>query len=315
MMAGRPKPTAQNPTGQFRTSGAEDLVLKAFATSPVWPTASAGIFARIYCSVVDQPQVKDFGLLVVADLAWWREIKPAHPPLAPNMGVCKITGEGNWEKIGMPEETADLMEEWKSLRDESARKQEFVGRLILVTVAGDLAIFSFAATRQIPTPVDAFIALLSVALTTLSYFWILRNFYSGMRIAQYIKDYIEPKTGLHWENWRNQSRRRGQPQAKPKIQADIFSTFYHSLLSLSLIVSIILIWAPQSHYVGNGTSLPLHVSVATSVALTAGFVLFVVVWYVLANITFVSRIRSEIRQLIFEMLGTSESADEQRRAT
>jgi hypothetical protein len=215
----------------------------------------------------------------------------------------------------MPEETADLIEEWKSLRDEIARKQGFVERLIVVTVAGDLAIFSFAATRQIPTPVDAFMALLSIALTTLSYFWILRSFYSGMRIAQYIKEYIEPKTGLHWENWRNQSRRRAQPEAKPRIQADIFSTFYHSLLSLALIVSIILIWAPQSHYVGNGTSLPLHVSVATSVAFTAGVVLFVVVWYVLANITYISHIRSDIRQLIFEMVETSESTDERRRTT
>ena len=211
----------------------------------------------------------------------------------------------------MPEETADLMEEWKSLRDEVARKQEFVERLILVTVAGDLAIFSFAATRQIPTPIDAFIALLSIALTTASYFWILRNFYSGMRISQYIKDVIEPKTGLYWENWVHQSRRRTDPGARPRIHTDVFSNFYHALLGLSLIVSIILIWAPQWHYVGKGTPQPLRVSVATSTALTVGAVLFVIVWYVLANIAFVSRIRSDIRQLMIEMQRTSGSPDEQ----
>jgi hypothetical protein len=61
MMADRPTPTPQNPTGHFRTSGAEDMVLKAFATSPAWPTASAGIFARTYCWVADQPQVKALG--------------------------------------------------------------------------------------------------------------------------------------------------------------------------------------------------------------------------------------------------------------
>jgi hypothetical protein len=89
MMAGRPTRTPQNPTGQFRTSGAEDLVLEASAVSPVWPNASAGIFARSRRRVVDQPRVKHFGPLVVATVAWWREIKLAHPPLAPNRASAR----------------------------------------------------------------------------------------------------------------------------------------------------------------------------------------------------------------------------------
>jgi hypothetical protein len=198
-------------------------------------------------------------------------------------------------------ENAFLIEEWKNLRDEISRKQSFVERLILASVGGNLAIFSLAATGQIPSPVNAFVALLPIILTTLSYFWILRNFYSGARIASYIKEIIEPKTGLGWETWLNSLRRETEPGGKITFRADIFSVYFHSLMILSLIVCIVLIWAPYWSYIITplpGAAQTQQLPLNPSLWLTGIAIAFWLIWYIFVRIAFINQNRKDIRQLM-----------------
>jgi hypothetical protein len=92
--------------------------------------------------------------------------------------------------------------------------------------------------------VNAFLALLGIVLTSLSYFWILKNLYSGFRIAAYIREYIEPHTGLNWETWLLRSRSASEPLPKHPPVNDFFRVFHNSLLYVALVVSIVLIWVP-----------------------------------------------------------------------
>lgn len=148
---------------------------------------------------------------------------------------------------------ADLMEEWKSLRQEVARKQSFVERLVLTTIAGNLAIYSFAFSLQSHYPIDAVVALLPIILSAMSYFWILRSLYSVQRITKYIKDRIEPHTGLNWESWLLLTRSRMQTDGKIKLRENIFGVFYHTFFSLSIVVAITLIWLPHCQYDSNAS--------------------------------------------------------------
>jgi glucoamylase len=60
---------------QSWTSGAKDAVVAALSTR-VWATVGRGIVNEVYWPAVDQPQVKDFGFLVVGPPGW-REVKRA----------------------------------------------------------------------------------------------------------------------------------------------------------------------------------------------------------------------------------------------
>lgn len=210
----------------------------------------------------------------------------------------------------MANENRDLIEEWKVLRDEIARKQSFVERLVVTTVAGNLTIFSFAASLQGITPVNAFIALLPMLLTTISYFWILRNLYSGFRIAKYIREYIEPKTQLNWEAWMSLSRRKTQPEGRMKIRADVFAVYYHSLLVISLVVCIALIWVPKLSYgeltAGGGTGAPEVQPAPTEVylVLTISAVMVWVIWYLVAKVLFIDYTKGSIGRFVKEMEDT-----------
>ncbi len=198
----------------------------------------------------------------------------------------------------------NLIEEWKKLRDEVARKQIFVERLVVITVSGNLAIFSFASSLQRIDPVNAFIALLSILLTTISYFWILRNLLSGFRIAKYIKEYIEPKTGLNWETWLGVSRRGTQQEGKIKMRADFFSIFYHSLFIISLLECIVLIWAAHWPYripsiQAVTVSNQVHqVPADICVLLTLAALIFWGIWYFVARVLFVDPTTRDIRNLL-----------------
>jgi len=134
-----------------------------------------------------------------------------------------------------------LMEEWKELRKEGNRKQMFVERLLLTTIAGNLAIYSFAFSKENPSLLNASIVLLPVFLTTISYFWILRNLYSGLRCIKYIAEKIEPYTGLGWEKWLIKGREKTQTKGKIYLFEDIFKIFYHFFLIISPLLSTIIV--------------------------------------------------------------------------
>lgn len=145
----------------------------------------------------------------------------------------------------MSSHVENLMEEWKVLRGEIARKQDFAERLVLTTVAGNLAIYSFTFSLQRIAPINAFIALVPIILTTVSYFWMLRSVYSGLRIVRYIKEYIEPNVGLYWETWVHLSRRPTQPRGEVRIGEDIYRLLYYFFLVVSLVMCMAIIWGPS----------------------------------------------------------------------
>ena len=182
----------------------------------------------------------------------------------------------------------NMMEEWKSLRNEIARKQDFVERLVLTTATGNLVIYSFAFSLQELAPMNAFIALLPIFLTTITYFWILRNLHSALRIVKYIKEKIDPNTGIGWENWIQQSRRVAQPKGRIRVNENVFSLFYHFFLVVSLLVSITSVWAPHWPY-GNNASLIRNIPVNMSVWITIFIILFWILWYILARFLWIGR--------------------------
>jgi glucoamylase len=83
---------------QTWTSGAKDVVTTAL-TGRVWVTVGQGIVNEVYWPSADQPQVKDFGFLVVGPPGW-REVKrvgrykvrPAADPMVP-LPVVVHTGD------------------------------------------------------------------------------------------------------------------------------------------------------------------------------------------------------------------------------
>lgn len=203
----------------------------------------------------------------------------------------------------MKAQNEHLMTEWKELRDEIARKQAFVEKLIVTTVTGDLAIFSFVSIQQIPYPINAFLALvLPLILTTLSYFWIRRYFYSGARIARYIKETIEPHAGLGWEKWLSSIRRETEPDGKVKFNADIFGVFYHSLLALSLMVCLVLIWAPLWPLINSVSTLQsaqLSTVEVRSCAIFSGIaIVFWVIWHLTAHWTIITEVQRDTRKMM-----------------
>jgi hypothetical protein len=147
----------------------------------------------------------------------------------------------------MTNEEKDLLDEWENLREEVARKQDFGQQLILSTVAGSFAIFSFAL-RDL-SMLNAFLALLPIIIITFAYYWILKDSYSAMRITKYLREYIEPKTKLHWETWlqmfREEQRiRREEEPKKRQISVDIvYDPIYHAFYGVSLLICISIIWA------------------------------------------------------------------------
>jgi len=180
-------------------------------------------------------------------------------------------------------ETGYLVEEWKSLRDEIARKQSFVERLVLTTVTGNLAIFAFASSQEEIAPANAFLALLPIVLTSLAYFWILRNLRSGYRISDYIRERIEPHTNFGWETWLVRARPPSETTPKGPVASNFFAVFYNSLLCVSLIVCVALIWLPRHSAAGAALTTSGHAS--GSVLANSGFTLAAVVlwlaWYLI----------------------------------
>ena len=200
----------------------------------------------------------------------------------------------------MPDRTESLMEEWKSLREESQRKQDFVERLVLTTVTGNLLIYSFAFSMQELTPINAFIALLPIFLTTMSYFWILKDLQSALRIVTYIKNVIEPNIGTGWENWMQQARQEAQPQGKIRIEENVFTLFYHFFLWVSLIVSYVAIWAP--HWPYRNSSIPIDSTpMDMCMLLTGGITLFWIAWYFTARGLCIKRRIKDIEKLNQEL--------------
>ena len=92
------------------------------------------------------------------------------------------------------------IEEWKTLREEIARKQTFSEKNFMYMMAANFAIYAFA----LPNSEFGFsvICLIPAILTPIAYWINLMHRHSGERIAFYIKNELEPfLPGLGWEHW------------------------------------------------------------------------------------------------------------------
>jgi hypothetical protein len=85
---------------------------------------------------------------------------------------------------------AIILEEWKELRAEIARKQSFGERIRVATGAANLAIMAFGLKDC--GIEGAIVCILPIIVTSLSYVWLLTYIFSGRRIALYIKEKLEP---------------------------------------------------------------------------------------------------------------------------
>lgn len=99
----------------------------------------------------------------------------------------------------MCNECDNRLEEWKSLREEIARKQASCERIALSAVGANLAVYSLAL-QNIESATVIAVLMLPPFLASVGHYWILTHFHSVRRIAKYIRDVLEPKTGIGWEN-------------------------------------------------------------------------------------------------------------------
>ena len=223
----------------------------------------------------------------------------------------------------MPSKTMYLIEEWKSLREEITHKQSFTERLIVSSVGGNLAIYSFALGEALgePTVLSAFLALLPIVLTTMTYIWLLRGIKSIQRIRKYIIEVLAPELGVVWEIYVQPFRdekvaTRGKENvAEGKIKkllnrlasvllfpfryvssipskikdADLFSLFYHIFYLASVILFFLILWVP--HWVcrdippqsSSQVSQLDQISMRMRTVLSISAVLFATIWYALAH--------------------------------
>jgi hypothetical protein len=93
------------------------------------------------------------------------------------------------------------LEEYKALRTEIANKQSSIERIILSTIAGNFAIYSFGLTgKPAERPLCWLVALIPALVSGVACSWITKNVRSCENIANYIRLEIEKNVnGLHWE--------------------------------------------------------------------------------------------------------------------
>jgi hypothetical protein len=204
----------------------------------------------------------------------------------------------------MPQKKEYLLDEWKILREEIARKQAFNERLTITQVAGNLAIYSFSLSSSsgffgMPpmASLRPVIALLPVVLSTLVFYWILKENYSVLRIVWYIKKYIEPKTGLKWETSLQELRgsvggeqKQGISRKNPKLSkyAPIYSPIYNTFHYLSCLLAITLL-------IASNTSLPNLIGWGASIIIS------VFIWRLITHRAWINEKLKQIHDLSIKM--------------
>lgn len=134
-----------------------------------------------------------------------------------------------------------IFEEWKSLRGEIARRQESIERILLASIAGSGAIYSFAL-KDSSEVISALFVLLPIITTTISYYWILTIIFSTTRISKYISEYIEPNlSGLGWEKWVNRPENARHNNARlPKVTT--YGLIYNCTYLVSCFLCVVKIY-------------------------------------------------------------------------
>lgn len=181
-----------------------------------------------------------------------------------------------------------IMEEWRVLRSEIARKQAFAEQ-ILVTIGGaNFAVIAYGVKDL--SFEGVFVCLLPTIISSVAYLWLLTYIYSGFRIAAYIKTELEPKiSGMNWENWLSANAGKFKFCIKNSY-ALLMNTFYCISLAASLLKIALL-------YTGsNPPAYPL-------VPLIIWVVVFWAVWILAVDLIFVRRAVRDIRNVHREIQG------------
>ena len=195
----------------------------------------------------------------------------------------------------------DYLDEWKSLRDEVARKQDFSERLILTTAAGSFAIYAFAAKDL--KPENAPIALLPIFIATMAYLWLLRNMSSVQRIETYLMAKNANMTPLSWIEWIHDARKKlddfdwedqdDKEFDKEKIafferlkrgikDTKFYKLVYIAFYIVSAIVFLFILWGP--YILGTASS---SMSIGARSGLTGLVTLIAILWYFLSHIAWI----------------------------
>jgi glucoamylase len=98
-MADGTAPRPATPARQSWTSGAKDAVITSLSAL-VWATVGQGIINEVFWPAVDQPQVRDFGFLVLGPPGW-REVKAVNQytlsmPEDPAVPITRVTHAGDF---------------------------------------------------------------------------------------------------------------------------------------------------------------------------------------------------------------------------
>ena len=185
------------------------------------------------------------------------------------------------------DELDGLLEEWKSLRAEIARRQETIERILLASTAGTGAIYSFALNKI--DSISVLLVLLPIVTTTISYYWMLTIIYSTARISKYISENIEQKLpGFGWEKWINRPENATYNNSGlPKV------TTYGLIYNCTYIVSIFLCSAKIYFLYLEGKlngKFPL-------VQLVGSCLLLILFWFTSTHIFLIRKMLKQIRTL------------------
>ena len=101
-MAAKPAPKPTGGQTQSWAVGAKDVVATSL-TARVWATVGQGIVTEVFWPAVDQPQVKDFGFLVVKGTQW-REVRAVgdyvvEPHDDPAVPLARVTHAGDFYNL------------------------------------------------------------------------------------------------------------------------------------------------------------------------------------------------------------------------
>lgn len=148
---------------------------------------------------------------------------------------------------------AGALEEWKSLREEIARKQNYAHQIFISLTGANFAIYAFLSQQVSSegkiTPIHLIVCLFPIILTVIAYYLNLLHEHSSRRIAHYIKFKIESISdiGIKWESWLSKKRNNSKSQVSKLWQ---FAFRFNFILAFLILLSFTIAYLMQ------GDSLP-----------------------------------------------------------
>jgi len=173
------------------------------------------------------------------------------------------------------------LEEWKSLREEISRNQDYVQKIFYWTVTLSIGIYSIGLQKA--SILSAIIVMLPTIYANFSYYWILTRLYSSKRITKYIKEHLEKHDELYWETNLSEFKIRCSDRSALPPNADIFSLL-RSLHIFSPFLCTMILFSLES------TGLKVEDSIVWVFLVTPSIVSLV--FYILFNKSLIQKVKS-----------------------